>query len=226
MKKMRTQFKKMKEGFLTGKVEKRIQVYMYANFIFMFAIYMVNYIVWAIIGRCFNQCIGVCLVSICTILLFVSTFCTKIFFKIMKISSKIIEHFFDRYGLVVSKEDWKRIKKENNREYKFIWDKRNIGHCYAVTWILARHIEDAKIMYCSCKGENGQTAHAVIVKNHCIYDTNDRKHFDYDEYIKMFDVEVYQIYEKEQYCSINFFNNIRQGFVDWCAERNVHCNPE
>ena len=81
-------------------------------------------------------------------------------------------------------------------------------------------------MYCSCKGENGQIAHAVIVKNHCIYDTNDRKHFDYDEYIKMFDVEVYQIYEKEQYCSINFFNNIRQGFVEWCAERNVYCNPE
>ena len=127
----------------------------------------------------------------------------------------------------VSKNDWKRIKKKNKNAYKFIWDKENIGHCYAIAWVLALFIEDAKVMYCSiaCK-ENGQTAHAVVVKNNCIYDTNKRMHYDFDEYIELNKVEVYKIFEKEVYCKISFFDDVREDFKNWCAERNVYCNPQ
>ena len=93
--------------------------------------------------------------------------------------------------------------------------------------VLALFLEDAKIMFCSVAGkEHPQTAHAVIVKNNCIYDTNKRRHYDFDEYIEMHKAEVYQIFEKEVYSKKSFFDDIREDFKNWCAERNVYCDPQ
>lgn len=226
MKEILTQFKEIKEDFLTAKAEKRFPAYMLANAIFILLVFTIIYIISSIIWSFFHV-VGICMIAISFILLFVFFLWDRAFFTTMRISARIFEHFFARYGRVVSKNDWKRIKKKNKNAYKFIWDKENIGHCYAVAWVLALFIEDAKVMYCSiaCK-ENGQTAHAVVVKNNCIYDTNKRMHYDFDEYIELNKVEVYKIFEKEVYCKISFFDDVRENFKNWCAERNVYCNPQ
>lgn len=225
MKKIRKQFKELKEGFLTAKIERQVPAYMLANTIFILFVFHIIYTISAIIYN-FFQVVGICMLIISIILVFVFMFWNRAFYKTMPISAKIFDYFFARYGLVVRKNDWKRLKKENKGAYKYIWAKKNIGHCYAVACVLASWIEDAKVMYCSIAYKDGQTAHAVVVKNNCIYDTNIRRHFDFDEYIKMNKAEVYQIFEKEVYCKKSFFDDVRQGFMNWCAERNVYCDPQ
>lgn len=119
--------------------------------------------------------------------------------KIRTHLKKLKECFFARYGKVVNRADWKRIKKKNKYAYNLICNKKNIKHCYAVSWALALLLDDAKIMYCSIASKTGQTAHAVVVKNGCIYDTSRRKHYDFDEYIKITNAEIYKIFEKDVY---------------------------
>lgn len=226
MKKIRKRFKKMKEAFLTAKKEEQFPAYMLANASFISFVFIIIYTISVIICN-FFYVVGICMITISIILLFVFMFWDRAFCKTIRISARIFEYFFARYGRVVSKDDWKRLKKKSKGTYKFIWDKKNIGHCYFVAWVLALWLEDAKIMYCSVASkEYGQQAHAVVVKNNCIYDTNLRAHYDFDEYIKMYKAEVYQIFEKEVYCKKSFFDDVRQDFKNWCAERSVYCNPE
>lgn len=226
MNKLRRYFKKMKEGFLTAKANEQFPAYFCANTIFIYCVFIIIYTISAIICI-FFEALGNFMIVLSIIFLFVFTLWDRAFSKTIQISARIFDYFFARYGRVVSKDDWKQIKKKNKKSYKFILSKKYFGNCYYVSWILALHIEDAKIMYCSVAAkEGGQTAHAVVVKNNCVYDTNKKKHFDYDEYIKMSKAEVYKIFDKDVYAKKSFFDDIRQDFVDWCAERNVYCDPQ
>ena len=226
MKKIRQYFNDMKEAYLTANINEQLPVYMLANFIFICSVFMIIHIISCIVYNYF-EFVGICMIICSSILFFVYILWDRAFSTTIRFSAKILDHFFARYGPVVSKYDWKRIKRNNKIAYKFIWDKENIEHCYAVTWVLASWLDDAKIMYCSIKGkECDRTAHAVILKNNSIYDTNLRRHCNYDEYIKVNKAEIYKIFEKEIYSKESFFDDIRQDFVKWCKERNVYCNPQ
>ena len=227
MKKFRQRILKLKEGYLSRKSEEAFQAYLYANIIFISLIYTITYMVSALVYGILNKEIGICMFIVSTILFFIFTSWKKAFSKVLPISIRILDKLFGKYGLVVSKDDWKRIKKKNIKAYKFVRDKKNIGYCYMTSWVLAIWIEDAKIMYCSIAGKNNcQTAHSVVVKNNCVYDTNLREHYDFDEYIKMYKVEIYTFFEEKEYCTEKFFENVYKDFMDWCAERNVYCDPQ
>lgn len=145
----------------------------------------------------------------------------------MPISIKITYSLFGKYDKAVTKDDWKRIKKRNKRAYKYILDKKNIGHCYYISWILALWLNDAKLIYCSIRCSDGHhTGHAVVLRNNCVYDTNLRMNCDLDEYIKELDAEVYKIFDEEVYRTESFFQDIYQDFYNWCSERNVYCDPQ
>ena len=226
MKKFRQRILKMKEGFLSGKSDEAFPAFVCFNALFIFVIFCIAYIISAFVYEKLSKGIGICMLAISIISLFTFIFLDRVFSKTIPISAKILESLFGRYGLVVSKDDWKRIKKNNKSAYRFLRSRKNIGHCYITAWTLAIWIEDAKLMYCSVAGKNGQTAHAVVVKNNCVYDTNKRIHCDFDEYIKYSNGEVYKIFEEEEYCTEKFFENVYQDFMDWCAERNVYCDPQ
>lgn len=179
----RKKFLQLKEGFLDAKAENLYDVYLFANQILI----------------CFTSWIITCISSIFVyihldyIFYIITTlsFFSFIFFSInhraflmiMPFSAKILIHFFGRYGRVVTKQDWTRIKKESHRGYREIWSKNSIGHCYYFSWYIALFLNDATLMYCSIKGNDGRnTAHSVIVKNNCVYDTNARQHFDLNDY--------------------------------------------
>lgn len=225
MKKIRTQIKEIKEGFLNAKIKEKYPAYVCANAIFIFCVFIIIYTISAIVCNYF-MIIGLAMIAISIILVLVFLFSQKAFCITLPISMRIFNYFFARYGKVITRNDWKRIRKNNKKAYKLIWDKNSIGKCYGITYILATWIKDAKIMYCSIECKNGRTAHAVLLKNNCIYDTNIRQHYDYDEYIEMLKVEVYQIFEKEVYSKRSFFDDIRDDFKKWCAERNVYCDPQ
>jgi len=143
-----------------------------------------------------------------------------------KISFKIVMYLL-RYGKVVSKEDWKYIKKYCKRKvYRKLRSKKSKGYCYYYSRVVAYFLKDAQLMYCCIKCQDHYSGHAVVVKNNCVYDTNQRKHFEYNEYLELFDAKVYKMFSAEEYRKESFFDDIRQGFAEWCAANNAYCNAQ
>lgn len=152
---------------------------------------------------------------------------TKLFKITEKFSCKLFFKLFGRYGKVVSRDDWKDIKKYWPREeYKEVISKKSCGYCYFYSWAIIQQLEDAQLMYCSQKINGKLTAHAVIVKNNCVYDTNLRRHFDYNQYVEFYDIVIYKMFSEKEYRTETFFDDIRPGFVEWCEKNNVYCNPQ
>ena len=144
-----------------------------------------------------------------------------------RLSYKLLFKLFGRYGKVVSKKDWKNIKKYWPKEaYKEAISKKSCGYCYFYSCAIAQCLKDAKLMYCSQMIKCRASAHAVIVKDNCVYDTNVRRHFDYNEYIELYDIVIYKMFSEEEYRMKHFFDNIRPEFVEWCANNNVYCKPQ
>lgn len=226
MKKFRKNLLELKEGWLSAKVESYVDVIRLANYIIISIIFIIlmELAFLMLISKMFIISFIVAAIAIFELFFFLTN--KKMHGLITRFSTKVLWHFFGRYGRVVTKEDWKNIKRFCPETYKYIWSKKSDGHCYITSASIALFLDDAKIMYCSIKGKNGDTGHSVIVKNNCVYDTNQRLHYDLEEYKKIFEVNVYKIFSKEEYNDEEFFDNIRDGFVKWCAERNVYCNPQ
>ena len=226
MKKFRKRLLEMKEGNLDAKFEKARDSFIFANIVFISIVAMaITYA--SMIFIVFNlKYISYIIATITLLAFFFFQLHPKAFMKVMPFSARILLNVFGRYGRVVTKEDWKNIKKYCPMLYKKVWKKDSLGHCYFYSWAIALYLKNAEIMYCSIDTKDGATGHAVIVKNNCVYDTNRRQHYDLEEYKELFGVNIYKLFSEKEYREEKFFDNIREGFVNWCAENNVYCDPQ
>lgn len=225
--KIRTQFKEMKKAFLDRKWNENLCTLLeIANIIFISIIsYLICFI--SLVFILFGLNIVSYIIMIVTLLaFFFFSFNSRAFKKILPLSAKVLFRLFGRYGSVVMREDWKNIKKYCHKLYKDALSKSSYGYCYFYSWGIALYLTDAQIMYCSIDSKDGPTGHAVIVKNNCVYDTNLRQHFDLEVFKETLNCKIYKLFSEEDYRDVNFFDNIRKGFVDWCAENNVYCDCE
>lgn len=227
MKKFRKQLLEIKEGFLDAKSEKRFASIILANSLFLSFITS-TIICMSTIFCLFNLEMVHYTITICTLLLFIFfELNRKAFYLLIPFSRKILYRLFGRYGRVVTKKDWANIKKNCPKVYRRVRSKKSIGYCYFYSWWIALFLDDAKLMYCIIQGRNEiPVAHAVIVKNNCVYDTNFRNHFDLEEYIDWYKVKIFKTFDKEEYSNTKFFDEIRDDWVKWCNEQNVECKPQ
>lgn len=160
-------------------------------------------------------------------IIFLSTSFLVLFFRkkiklFLDISLEIILRRYGRYGPVITKKDWERIKRKNPRLYRKANSKASLCHCYEYSRKLAMYIKDAKLMYCATiHHEDGKTAHAVILKNGYVYDTNLRQHVELKYYVELLDVLVYRTFSKSEFKNKDFFDNIKDDFAFWCRQNNV-----
>lgn len=228
MKKIRETFHEMEKGLLEVSQETWLQAIFFTNKIVIILIYLtVGFS--SLFFMIFDLTIvSYIITAIATIILAVLTFNSKLFWKFGPFSAELLVRFYGRYGKVVTKEDWRKIKKKCLRLYIDIWWSRNYyGHCYFYSWCVAMLLKDAEIMFCSIdKGNGARTGHAVIVKNNCVFCTNSRQHFELEEYKKMRKVITYKMFSKEEYSSKTFFDDNREDFKKWCAEHDTYCDPE
>ena len=165
--------------------------------------------------------------TIATLVLGLFAFNIKLFFKVIPLSVELALHFFGKYGRVVTKQDWKSIKKQDHKLYREANSEESCGYCYFYSRAVALYLKGAKLMYCSIEGEDGEdSGHAVILKNNCVYCTNARRHFFLEEYKDEMKVKIYKIFSEEEFVSETFFEDIREDFVKWCKENNVYCKPQ
>lgn len=223
MKKIRETFSEFKQDFIS---RKSFAVVAFSNILFLLITYNLLLLFSFIIYETLNKFFGNVLMITVTIIYYIFLFWRKAFSSVTPVSLRLFYKLFGGYGKVISKADWKRIRKSNKEAYKFFFDDESIGHCYFVSHALASWLTDVKLMYCSVKTNNGKSGHSVIIKDNCVYDTNIRRHYDLEEYIEMLDVEIYKIFDEDEFSKEDFFDNIRQDFINWCAERNVYCRPQ
>lgn len=226
LKKIRKEITELKNDFFEATSESETRVLNMFNVLVHFTISMLIWII-GLIFYIFNLKTIADVIGLLSVIYIILAGFTKLFKVTGRLSYKILFRLFGRYGKVVSKKDWKDIKKHWPKEaYKEAISKKSCGHCYFYSWAIAQWLEDAKLMYCSQKLKDGPSAHAVIVKDNCVYDTNLRRHFDYNEYIELYDIVIYKMFSEEEYRTETFFDDIRPEFVEWCAKNNVYCNPQ
>ena len=216
----------IKEDFYSAKEERLVKVWNKINLLCVLAISFLGYFMsFIFLLLKFNLICSIifALISIYFLLAIVNP---KVYRLTAKTSFKIVQRLLI-YGKVVTKKDWENIKKHSNKDaYKAIRTSKSKGYCYFYSRIIASYIKDAKLMYCSVKSGDHFTAHAVVLKDNCVYDTNYRTHCDYDEYIEKENATIYKIFSVDQYRKKSFFDDIREDFKKWCAERNVYCDPQ
>ena len=227
--KFRQKIRKFKREFYYGKERQKVLAIYFANILTTEIIYLIFSVICTVICCiAFKQLLMSCI----TILI-----CGNIIIMSPKVLSKIvsvISHFtikivfrLSRYGVVITKKDWKKIKKRDYELYRKIWkSKVYYGHCYFFSRALALHLKNAKLLYCSIRKDDEDISHAVILKNGVVFDTNLRMHFDYKEYLEKNNATIYKVFEKEEYCKKDFFDNIREDLIEYCNENDIYCSPQ
>lgn len=225
--KLRKEIAELKSDFYSAKIASLAMVLYKVNFLFIVILGTFCYMVGGILIFFLNlKWLGVLICTISCIYIITSVSFERVCAITLHISKKILRYFL-KYGKVVGKQDWKNVKKYCKMLYKDLRSKESYGYCYFYSRILALYIDDAQLMYCAIKiNDEERTGHSVIVKNHCVYDTNTKFHYDYDEYIEETDAIIYKIFSKEEYEKESFFDDIRSGFIEWCKEKNAYCQPE
>lgn len=130
---------------------------------------------------------------------------------------------------VISFKDWKIIKKRN----KVLYDKarsEDCNHkCYFTSYGIANTLEnpDIKVLWICIETLNHKCGHSVIVRNDQIYDSNLRRTYNREEYLKAFKAEVFKEYSIEEYMSKANMQQTYFTFLDWeefgewCKVRNA-----
>lgn len=130
---------------------------------------------------------------------------------------------------VISFKDWKIIKKRN----KLLYDKarsEDCNHeCYFTTYAIANTLQnpEIKILWVSIDSTDHRCGHSVLVRNDKIYDSNLRRTYNREEYLKAFKTEVFKEYSIEEYMGRakiqeKHFICLDWGtFGEWCREHNV-----
>lgn len=225
--KIRKNFAEVKKDFLRGKEYAFWIIYEWLRFILISSVYLLISIIifllfsFGILKEVYA--LIMCFIQIIAYDLF-------IFYKpaqklIQPIAFELIKHI-TKYGYVVTRSDWKRIKKNAPKSYRILNSNKSKGYCYFMSRYIALYLKDVELLYCSMDIFGKRSAHAVIKKGNIIYCTNARMHFDFEEWVKENEVEVYRTFSREEYAKREFFDNINEDLVKWCNERDVYCSPQ
>ena len=121
------------------------------------------------------------------------------------------------------------VKRTDNTFYKSLQSEECCGECYRCSFKLALLLNDpkVKILWFAATGfgDTGRYGHAVIEKNGFILDTNTRKCYNKDQYLKAQKAEIFYEYSLEQYHSVETPWDLKwEEFGKWCEARNVQRN--
>lgn len=219
-------FKDVKKDFLLGKEDAYFIVYSWILYAMITTTYLLCSMLLVLLM--FFKIIDKLAIPLCIVLLIVYQL-----FLFWSKAKQLVEPYaieilklFSKYGCVVTREYWKRIRKNAPRAYRILNSNKSKGYCYYMSWYVALYLKDAELLYCSMDIRGKQSCHSVIKKGDCIYCTNSRMHFDLAEWIEANEVEIYRTFKIEEYSNKKFFDNIRDDLVEWCEQRNVYCSPQ
>lgn len=136
-----------------------------------------------------------------------------------------IRKFVSQCGKALSRKDWKKIKARDFSLYHTLLCDECNHCCYIYSLEIAKIIPDSIVIWGAGKDpfkkEKSYIAHAVILRNGYIYDSNLRQSIKYLDFIRLYDFIVYKQWNYEKYSQRDFRNLERPGFRKWCEKNKV-----
>ena len=142
-------------------------------------------------------------------------------------SDKLINFFFKFFTLYTNKvipiKIWRQIKSHSKELYNDLTSENCNGICYYYSWILGLILKDVDLIWGGiyCPTTHCWYAHAFIVKNAYVYDSNFRQSYKFDDYAKAQNLKIYKKWSYDQYKIKDFHSTVREGFYKWCEENNI-----
>ena len=118
---------------------------------------------------------------------------------------------------------WKKIKSECKELYLDLTSKECEGLCYYYSLVLGLILKDVDLIWGGIYANDSHQwyAHAFIVKNEYVYDSNHRLSYKFDDYAKANNLKIYRRWKYSEYNTKNFRSTVREDFKKWCDENNV-----
>jgi len=121
------------------------------------------------------------------------------------------------------------VKRKDKAFYKYLQTEECRGECYRCSFKLAYLLNDSKVKIlwfaATAFGDTERYGHAVLVKNGYILDTNTRKSYKKEKYLKALNAEIFYEYSLEEYLLVETPWDLKwDEFGKWCEERNVQRN--
>ena len=220
-----------KNEFYNGKKRQKIIALIITNIFLIEIIYLIFSIICIILFYfCNNKLLPSCIIILVCLNIIIIIMQNIVLSKITPLISNLTIKFvfwLSKNGSVITKNDWKDLKKNDRRLYNNFWrNKKYYGHCYYFSRALALKIKEAKLLYCSIKKDGEDISHAVILKGDVVFDTNLRMHCNLAEYIEENEAKIYKIFSKDEYEKSSFFDDIRDDLVKYCFSNNIYCTPQ
>lgn len=222
-------FYKEKENWYSAKNENLCGLINFTNFILISLMYFLVNLIFGIAKSFYFPSLQeieklfLIVTSLAYIILIITPYSC-----LMSVNSfRLLRKLFGRYGKVVDYSDWKKLESGYPKVYKWVRSRKSIGYCYNVSFILASMIQDAELLFLGVydKHTDKYLAHCVVLKNGCIYDTNDRLHYTVEDYMRYFKCKIYKAFSKAEYDYDDFLNDTFPKFDKWCEENNVEYLP-
>ena len=138
---------------------------------------------------------------------------------------QFIKKFVSTNGRALCKKEWKAIKEYDIGLYNDLLSNECHHCCYYYSLEIAKIIKDSTLIWGAIEDpfEDGQNyyAHAVILRNSYIYDSNMRQSEKYEDFIKFYKFKLYKQWSYDEYSRKDFRESERIEFRKWCKENNV-----
>ena len=148
----------------------------------------------------------------------------KSFRRAHKMTNWIMGHIVLKKQLnaFLTKKEIDSVKK-CKKLYCSLIDGSSIGLCYTCALEFAMQINDAYLVYAGIKvpGKDMICAHAFVLKDGKIFDTNRRTTISIEDYYTLYKVKEYRIWSYEEYSDPNFRECVSKDFHNWCKENQV-----
>ncbi|MBE5812954.1 MAG: hypothetical protein E7314_04800 [Clostridiales bacterium] len=149
----------------------------------------------------------------------------KAFYEWLEKTSEKIQNVLFSDFRVVSIRKWRYLKKTNKQFYMYLHSEECRGHCYECSFKLAKILNDPeiKIIWISAIDvDTSKYGHAVIERKGRILDTNTRKSYNKDQYLKAQKAEIFKEYVLEEYQKVERPWDLQWSeFGEWCKVRDV-----
>ena len=144
--------------------------------------------------------------------------------RIIKLKD-FLKKFISLNGKALGRKEWEEIKKTDKGLYNDLLSDECEGACYFYSLDIALIIKDSILIWGGIddpfiEGHN-HYAHAVILRNGHIYDSNMYQSIKYEDFLKLYKFKTYKQWNYEQYSKKDFRDCERTEFRKWCKENNV-----
>jgi len=231
------QYDKETQDHLLPLLTKKYVIMWFCCFMFHFLIYLAPMILlyFAVNGKEFDCVyniilgIGIALYT-CLFLIFYSFFRKELIdFSTNVLPDKLYNKIYAQRGKAISKQDFKKIEKENDVLYQYITSCLCHGHCYSICFDILKILKTGNIKFLAVKAHpdegSSYTMHVLYENNSWTFDTYNQRQYPLEKALVLHKAVVYKDFSYEDIKGLTyeeFRDKNYEELAKWCEEHDCY----